>query len=102
MGDDPLVGAYAHITGRLEQPGAFRLDDERAIRTLMTMPGMLGALSGEKNKVIADLAGAAYQVIGVIASAGGLFDHPDVQRALDYFADPVGEILPFSITGADS
>lgn len=45
------------------------------------------------------VAAEAYQVIGTIASAGGLFDHPDVQRALDYFGgDREGEILPFAVS----
>lgn len=46
-----------------------------------------------------DVAGEAYQVIGEVADKGGLFDHPDVQRALDFFAS-VGtaeEILPFEV-----
>lgn len=42
------------------------------------------------------VAGEAYQVVGVLASAAGLFDHPEVIRALDYFSgDLADEILPF-------
>lgn len=46
----------------------------------------------------------AYQVIGAIADAGGLFNHPDVQRALTYFseAEPEDEILPFSLAAQES
>lgn len=41
-------------------------------------------------------AGAAYQVIGALADAAGLFDAPEVQDALDYFSgDCSGEILPW-------
>lgn len=42
------------------------------------------------------VAGEAYQVIGALADAAGLFDHPEVQRALDYFSKaPDGSLLPF-------
>lgn len=51
-------------------------------------------------KTAQEIAGEAYQVIGVVASAAGLFDHPDIQRALDYFSgDLSGEILPFDVAG---
>ena len=30
--------------------------------------------------------GQAYQVIGILAENANLFDHPEVVRALDYFA----------------
>ena len=46
------------------------------------------------------VSGDAYQVIGALADAAGLFDHPEVIRALDYFGyeewrKPGVEILPF-------
>lgn len=46
------------------------------------------------------VGGEAYQVIGALAHASGLFDHPEVQRALDYFGydrwrQPGAEILPW-------
>jgi hypothetical protein len=43
------------------------------------------------------VAGEAYQVIGAIAAAAGLMEHPEVQRALDYFSGETfdGSILPF-------
>lgn len=47
-----------------------------------------------------EIAGEAYQVIGALAHRAGLFDHPAVQRALDYFSsDLTGEVLPFKISG---
>ncbi|MEM9015197.1 MAG: hypothetical protein AAGB02_08840 [Pseudomonadota bacterium] len=47
----------------------------------------------------ASAMGQAYQVIGVLAHKAGLFDHPDVQRALDYFSRNQyrEDFLPFSI-----
>lgn len=46
-----------------------------------------------------EIMGQAYQVIGAIASEAGLFDHPDVQRALDYFSENRyrKDFLPFSL-----
>jgi len=46
-----------------------------------------------------EIMGQAYQVIGAIASEAGLFDHPDVQRALDYFSENRyrEDFLPFSL-----
>jgi len=46
-----------------------------------------------------EIMGQAYQVIGPIASEASLFDHPDVQRALDYFSENrySEEFLPFSL-----
>lgn len=43
------------------------------------------------------VAAEAYQVIGALAEWGGLFDEPEVIRALDYFARPdtATEILPW-------
>lgn len=32
--------------------------------------------------------GAAYAAVGQLADMCGLFDHPEVQKALDYFAEP--------------
>lgn len=44
-------------------------------------------------------AGEAYQVIGALAAATGLFEHPEVQRALDHFSEGCpGEILPWGAT----
>ncbi|MGN7099347.1 MazG-like family protein [Brevundimonas diminuta] len=44
-------------------------------------------------------AGEAYQVIGALAAATGLFEHPEVQRALDHFSENCpGEILPWGAT----
>ncbi len=44
-------------------------------------------------------AGEAYQVIGALAVAAGLFEHPEVQRALDHFSEGCpGEILPWGAT----
>lgn len=43
------------------------------------------------------VAGEAYQIIGALASAAGLFDTPEVEAALDHFSgDLTGEILPWS------
>lgn len=46
-----------------------------------------------------EIMGQAYQVIGAIASEAGLFDHPDVQRALGYFSENRyrKDFLPFSL-----
>lgn len=33
------------------------------------------------------VAAEAYQVIGALAVSAGLFDRPEVQKALDYFGD---------------
>jgi hypothetical protein len=43
------------------------------------------------------VAAEAYQVIGGLAHVAGLFEHPEVIRALDYFSgEPFdGSILPF-------
>ena len=52
-----------------------------------------------------EVAAEAYQVIGVLAHIGGVFDDPEVTRALNYFGDiangkygdrGVIEILPFN------
>lgn len=63
-----------------------------------TILALLDALSAERERGEYRIA-EAYQVIGAIANAGGLFEHPDVQRALTYFSEakPEGEILPFSL-----
>lgn len=52
-----------------------------------------------------EIAGEAYQVIGILAHKAKLFDHPEVIRALDYFGyegykrkGKKGEILPFYIS----
>ena len=53
------------------------------------------------------VAAEAYQVIGILAGEADLFDHPEVDRALNYFGDIAnGEegarakgILPFYIEG---
>ena len=46
-----------------------------------------------------DIMGQAYQVIGAIASEAGLLDHPEVQRALDYFSENRyrEDFLPFCL-----
>ena len=46
--------------------------------------------------------GQAYQVIGAIAQEAGLLEHPDVQRALEYFAANQfrENFLPFSLSDA--
>lgn len=63
----------------------------------MTDPTAARTLTAE------EVAAEAYQVIGVIATEAGLFDHPAVQRALDYFSAETqdGSILPFSIEGTE-
>ena len=52
------------------------------------------------------VAAQAYQVIGALAETENVFNHPEVQRALDYFGDiangepdrrGAGEILPWAI-----
>lgn len=59
----------------------------------------IAAIKASPEYATESIAAEAYQVIGTIASAGGLFDHPDVQRALDYFGgDRDGEILPFAMS----
>lgn len=49
------------------------------------------------------IAGEAIQVIGSIADEGGLWHHPKVQAALDYFSEgwrmDGAEILPFVLDG---
>jgi hypothetical protein len=52
------------------------------------------------------IAGSAYQVIGSLAHAAGLFDHPEVQRALDWFSqyrdgDKLVDLLPWGATLPD-
>lgn len=54
----------------------------------------------ETEEPAAKVGGEAYQVIGALAHAAGLFEHPEVQRALDYFGyeqwrKDGAEILPF-------
>ncbi|NJC39792.1 hypothetical protein GGQ87_000050 [Brevundimonas alba] len=50
-------------------------------------------------KTAEDVAGEAYQVIGSLAATAGIFNHLEVQRALDYFSgDLKGEILPFVLS----
>tara|TARA_R110000765_G_scaffold339208_1_gene429360 strand:- start:141 stop:389 length:249 start_codon:yes stop_codon:yes gene_type:complete len=46
-----------------------------------------------------DIMGQAYQVIGAITSEAGLLDHPEVQRALNYFSENRyrDDFLPFSL-----
>ena len=47
------------------------------------------------------IAAEAYQVIGQLADFAGIFDNPEVQRALDYFSsngEYDGSILPFGWT----
>lgn len=49
------------------------------------------------SKSAGDVAGEAYQIIGALAAAAGLFETPEVQAALDYFSgDLSGEILAWS------
>lgn len=57
-------------------------------------------------KTAEQIAAEAYQVIGTLAHVVGLFDDPEVARALDYFSrcgteDEIPEILPWGqfITG---
>jgi hypothetical protein len=58
-------------------------------------------MSDLHEKTAEEIAAEAYQVIGLLASAVGLFDHPEIVRALDYFStgwsDPGTEILPWNI-----
>jgi hypothetical protein len=51
-----------------------------------------------------EIMGQAYQVIGAIATEAGLFDHPEVQRALDYFSENRYRegFLPFSLHPVDA
>jgi hypothetical protein len=44
-----------------------------------------------------DKIATAYQIVGAISHYAGLFDHPDVQRALDYLSDEddFAELLPW-------
>lgn len=55
--------------------------------------------SSETNRREQEIMGQAYQVIGAIASEAGLFEHSDVQRALDYFSEKRyrEDFLPFSL-----
>ncbi|MCR9193336.1 MAG: hypothetical protein NXH88_01315 [Hyphomonas sp.] len=55
--------------------------------------------SSETNRHGQKIMGQAYQVIGAIASEAGLFEHPDVQSALDYFSKNRyrEDFLPFSL-----
>lgn len=50
-------------------------------------------------KTADDIGGEAYQVIGALADKAGLFEHPEVQRVLDYFSSGTfeGEVLPFNL-----
>lgn len=57
-------------------------------------------MEDEAEDLAARVGGEAYQVIGALAAAAGLFDHPEVIRALDYFGYEEwrragAEILPF-------
>ena len=52
--------------------------------------------------LLAKVSGEAYQIIGLLAHDAGLFDHPAVVRALDYFGyeqwrKPGAEILPWHL-----
>lgn len=51
-----------------------------------------------------EIMGQAYQVIGAIATEAGLSDHPEVQRALDYFSENRYRegFLPFSLHPVDA
>ena len=55
--------------------------------------------NSETNRRGQEIMGQAYQVVGAIASESGLFEHPDVQRALDYFSEGRyrEDFLPFSL-----
>lgn len=57
------------------------------------------APNSETNPREQEIMGQAYQVIGAIASEAGLFEHPDVQRALDYFSESRyrEDFLPLSL-----
>ena len=60
--------------------------------------------SSEINRRGQEIMGQAYQVIGAIASEAGLFEHPDVQSALDYFSENRyrEDFLPFSLRPVDT
>lgn len=49
------------------------------------------------------VAAEAYQVIGALATHAGLFEHPEVTRALDYFSNDKldGSLLPWAIPVED-
>lgn len=58
----------------------------------------------EVTKDAETIAGEAYQIIGSLAEEAGLFNHPSVQRALDYFVNIADgearahvEILPWDV-----
>ncbi|QSR22091.1 hypothetical protein [Hyphomonas sp. KY3] len=60
--------------------------------------------NSETNRRGQEIMGQAYQVIGAIASEAGLFEHPDVQSALDYFSENRyrEDFLPFSLRPVDT
>lgn len=60
--------------------------------------------NSETNRRGQEIMGQAYQVIGAIASEAGLFEHPDVQSALDYFSENRyrEDLLPFSLRPVDT
>lgn len=50
----------------------------------------------EETDRLRERLGAAYQIVGALASATDTFDDPEVQRALDFLSDEdVEEILPW-------
>lgn len=68
--------------------------------------GTLAHLAADHIEQLETVIGEAYQVISGLADAAGLFGHPDVQRALDYFSLPTAQladpnlelsILPFAL-----
>ncbi len=94
LGYPTMRGSYPITAFRLTTPS-----DQGEEDAFDGLEEQIAAIEASPEYETESVAAEAYQVIGAIASAGGLFDHPDVQRALDYFGgDREGEILPFAVS----
>jgi hypothetical protein len=91
-----------HVFARTPDLAAIRLD-----QALEQEPGMTAPSTYDTNAMAArveeleGVCGELYQVIGALADHAGLFDHPDVQKALDNASDNAmthKDLLPFPST----
>lgn len=87
-------GVSARLRTALEQLGVEFIEGGARLAGARDAGG-----AGSKAANADTVAGEAYQVIGSLADAAGLSEHPEVQRALDYFSssEPDGSLLPFII-----
>ena len=71
--------------------------NRKVVRELNTLEQ---ALSGVDR--LGDMCGRAYQIIATLAEHAGVFDHPDVEKALDNYSQyddpPHGDLSPWPKT----